>query len=82
MKTSESRKLTNLLKKSQKMFWLDKDMNKCTIGFAYNHPRDIDWVVTGSAASYLYDEIHASICVMRLDGKKLTARQRELLELD
>lgn len=82
MKTSESRKLTNLLKKAQKMTWWGTDMRKCTLGFAYNHPRYIDWVVTSSPASYLYDEILRTIDNMTLEGVQLTARQRELLELD
>lgn len=80
MKNSESRKLTNLLKKAQKMTWWGTDMSKCTLGFAYNHPRYIDWQMTGSVAGKLYDEILATIDALPEDAR-LTARQRDLLEL-
>ena len=82
MKTSESRKLTNLLKKAQKMTWWGTDMSKCTLGFAYNHQRYIDWIVTSGAACNIYEEILHTIDNMTLEGAQLTARQRELLELD
>ena len=82
MKTSESRKLTNLLKKAQKMTWWGTDMSKCTLGFAYNHPRYIDWIVTSSYACNIYEEILSTIDNMTLEGAQLTERQRELLELD
>lgn len=81
MKTSESRKLTNLLKKAQKMTWWGTDMSKCTLGFAYNHPRYIDWVVTSSAAGIIYDEILRTIDNMTMEGAQLTAFQRDLLEI-
>lgn len=82
MKNSESRKLTNLLKKAKKMTWWGTDMSKCTIGFAYNHPRYIDWVVTSGAACNIYEKIIHTIDNMTLEGAQLTERQRELLELD
>lgn len=80
MKTSESRKLTNLLKKAQKMTWWGTDMSKCTLGFAYQHPRYIDWQMTGPVAGKLYDGIPTIIDALPEDAR-LTARQRDILEL-
>ena len=82
MESQESKELTNLLEKAQDMFWRDKDMNKCTVGFAYNYPRDIDWVASSSYSCNIFDKILKAIDNMEQKGEPLTEYQREMLELD
>lgn len=81
MKNSESRKLTNLLKRAQKVTWWGTDHRTCTLGFAYAWPWQIDWNMTGADARDLRTEIVATLEALELEGKPLTAYQREALEL-
>lgn len=59
--TSTRAKLTNLLKKAQKMDWYGTDHWAVTFGFVYQHPAAVDWEYTGSEARALYLEIKDTI---------------------
>lgn len=80
--TTTSRKLTSLLNKARTMHWLPKKGEDfCTFGFAYQHPKLIDWCVEPARERRIYDEITKLVEQMDIEGKPLTARQREILEL-
>ena len=80
--TTTSRQLTDLLNKARKMHWFGIQTRElCTIGFAYQHPQYIDWGMTGFGEQRIYKGIDKLVEQMDIEGKPLTARQREILEL-
>ena len=57
-------KLTNLLKKAEKMDWYGTDHFGVTFGFVYQHPAAVDWGYTGVEAWSLYEAIMDTIDTM------------------
>lgn len=77
-------KLTNLLKKAQKIDWYGIDHWTVTFGFVYHHPASVDWASTGVEAWSLYEEIVDTIDTMCFESygtNIFTDYQTRILEL-
>ena len=77
-------KLTNLLKKAQKIDWYGIDHWTVTFGFVYHHPASVDWASTGDEARALYLEIKDTIDTMCFESygtNTFTDYQTRILEL-
>lgn len=77
--TNTSQELTRTLKQARKAKYFDKMHDLTTFAYAWKWPRHIDWGMTSSQASDLYDRVEQLIDAMDEEGETLTACQRHML---